>query len=708
MAPAGLSYTANVFGAPASALNLSAGSYLAAIPSAGSALAAALPAGNAQWSASAWVNCPAPPTNAAVLEWGAAGDGQGISPQTAALIVSSGEPAPSGGIVATLAGSGNTGSADGPGASASFYLPSSIALMPSGDSVVIADQYNHRIRLVTLSGLVSTLAGSGNGAFADGVGVEASFYYPWGVAVIPSNGVVVVSDQWNGRIRLISPAGVTSTLAGSSTGGSADGIGTAASFNALFGLAVNPANNNIYVADTGNNILRLVTYPDGVVTTLAGSGDPTFADGAGAAAGFNNPTDVAFIASSGLIVVADQLNNRVRLVSLAGVVTTLVGSGSAAFADGTGTAASFSSPGGVAVVSAAGLIAVGDSNNNRIRLVTPQGVVTTLAGSSNAAFADGVGTAASMSGPSGLVLDLSGSSLIVADQFNNRIRTISLPLSAALPACDSTWHHVALTYAPAPYAPFALSAYLDGALVSQQNATIMLPPASSSTLRVGWSGSLATNGGSIFTGALSELRIYNRTLSSPEVLVLSQTVSVPTPVVVVEQSCSVTSAAIPSGSGLFFLPAAASGAGLDLIVTDAATCAARAAAGTGVRQCNVTGPSFLASDNSTVLFTLGTAASLNMRATEQLSCVAAATAAATTPVSGLTTILGGDTSVDIASAHITASAVVVATLTLVTGDTAFACAPAVATLISPGVGFTILLQQPCATPQTFAWIVASL
>ena len=106
--------------------------------------------------------------------------------------------------------------------------------------------------------------------------------------------------------------------------------------------------------------------------------------------------------------------------------------------------------------------------------------------------------------------------IVVADTGNQRIRLISVPLT--LPACDVTWHHVALTY----FASASISAYIDGALTLQQSTTVTLPTASASTLRIGWSGNLTTNGGSLFAGTLSELRIYNRTLSASEVVALSQ------------------------------------------------------------------------------------------------------------------------------------------------------------------------------------------
>ena len=212
--------------------------------------------------------------------------------------------------------------------------------------------------------LVTTLAGqTTTAAFADGTGAVARFDNPTGVAVT-STGDIVVSDTNNHRIRLVSPTGVVSTLAGQTTAGSADGTGAAASFNNPRGVAVIPSTGDIVVADTFNNRIRLVT-PGGVVTTLAGQ-TFGFADGTGAAASFKNPAGVA-VTSTGDIVVADSGNNRIRLVTPGGVVTTLAGLTSG-FANGTGAVALFSYPIGVAVTSTGDIVVV-DYLNHLIRLI---------------------------------------------------------------------------------------------------------------------------------------------------------------------------------------------------------------------------------------------------------------------------------------------------------------------------------------------------
>jgi sugar lactone lactonase YvrE len=228
------------------------------------------------------------------------------------------------GVVTTLAGSTSAGSGDGTGSAAGFNSPSGVAVDASGN-VFVADSGNNKIRKITPAGIVTTLAGSGAYGSADGVGRSASFYGPVGVAV-DASGNVYVADQTNNEIRKITPAGVVTTLAGSIAAGSADGTSSAASFNNPSGVAVD-ASSNVYVADTGNNEIREIT-PAGVVTTLAGSGAYGSADGTGSSASFNDPFGVA-VDASGNVYVADIYNFEIRKITPAGVVSTVVGSGSA-------------------------------------------------------------------------------------------------------------------------------------------------------------------------------------------------------------------------------------------------------------------------------------------------------------------------------------------------------------------------------------------
>ncbi len=326
------------------------------------------------------------------------------------------------GVVTTLAGTaGTSGSTDGTGAAARFYKPSGVAVDGAGN-LYVADQFNYTIRKVTATGVVTTLAGTASAAGgADGTGAAARFAQPFGVA-IDSTGNVYVADQYT--IRKITAVGVVMTLAGAANkSGSADGTGAAARFYQPFGVAVDSA-GNVYVADKNNRTIRKVTAA-GVVTTLAGAALASGStDGTGTMARFNFPHEVA-VDSAGNVYVADQLNHSIRKVTAAGVVTTLAGAaGTSGSTDGAGTAARFNRPSGVAV-DGAGNIYVADQLNDTIRKITTAGVVTTLVGTAGmSGSADGMGAAARFSRPSGVAVDSTGN-LYVTDQFNNTIRKVT-------------------------------------------------------------------------------------------------------------------------------------------------------------------------------------------------------------------------------------------------------------------------------------------
>ena len=264
---------------------------------------------------------------------------------------------------------------------------------------------------------VRTFAGSSSG-YADGIGTSARFSSPHGMAV-DAAGNIYVADAGNHCIRKISPNGVSTTFAGSTNSGYADGIGANAQFNSPSGVAVD-AWGNVYVADSDNHCIRKIS-PDGVSTTLAGSTNSGYADGTGTNAQFDNPTGVA-VDAAGNVYVVDQNNHRIRQISPNGVVRTLAG-GSPGYADGTGANAQFRNPSGVAV-DAMGNVYVADFLNHRIRQVSPDGVVRTLAGSGSPGSVDGIGANAQFYNPIRVAVDASGN-VYVADWFNNRIRKIT-------------------------------------------------------------------------------------------------------------------------------------------------------------------------------------------------------------------------------------------------------------------------------------------
>ena len=330
--------------------------------------------------------------------------------------------------VSTLAGSATAGSGNGTGAAASFSNPYALAVDGAG-TVFVADKDNHLIRQVTAAGVVTTLAGSTNG-FADGAGAAAKFFVPLGIALDVA-GTLYVADGGNQRIRKVTPAGVVTTLAGSGSPAFADGTGAAASFFGPCGLAVDPT-GNVFVADQTNHRLRLVT-PAGVVSTIAGSGTATFADGTGSAASFNYLAGIAV--DGGDVWVADESNNRIRKVTATGAVSTLAGSATPnPLTDGIGAAATFNHPQGIALDKSLNAY-VADTNHSVIRVVSASGVVTTLAGTGTASFADGAAAMAGFSGPGGIAVD-AARNVYVADSGNNRIRKIT---SVGLGQLAVTW-----------------------------------------------------------------------------------------------------------------------------------------------------------------------------------------------------------------------------------------------------------------------------
>ncbi len=326
--------------------------------------------------------------------------------------------------VTTPAGlAGNSGSADGTGSQARFLLPAGVTVDAAGHAYV-ADTFNHVIRRVSPSGVVTTLAGTaGTRGTADGAGAAARFALPQGITA-DAVGTLHVADTDNHAIRKVTPAGVVTTLAGlPPERGSTDATAVAARFSGPSGVAIDAA-GTVYVADGGNHTIRRVTA-DGVATTLAGlAGASGSADGTGAAARFFLPSGVA-VGGDGTLYVADTANCTIRRVTPAGVVSTLAGSAAACgFADGTGSAARFANPEGVAV-DGAGTVYVADTYNHAVRRITPAGVVTTLAGlAGSPGSADGTGSAARFAYPDGVAVDGAGS-VYVADTENHTIRHIT-------------------------------------------------------------------------------------------------------------------------------------------------------------------------------------------------------------------------------------------------------------------------------------------
>jgi sugar lactone lactonase YvrE len=338
-------------------------------------------------------------------------------------------------MVTTFAGSASgstdSGYADGTGPAARFREPHGITIDSAGN-LYVADTGNSNIRKITPAGVVTTFAGSTVGGFAgigdaDETGAWAHFNQPRGIT-IDSAGTLYVADTGNHKIRTITPAGQVTTFAGDGTPGATDGTGTAARFNEPHGITVDSAGTILYVADTNNNNIRKILISTGEVTTFAGStsglwNDYGDTDALGTAARFRYPKGIT-VDSAGILYVADTGNNKIRKITPAGQVTTFAGSGLIASSDGMGTAARFNNPCGI-TVDRSGTLYVANTKNNRIRKITPAGMVTTIAGDESFYANDGKGGYASFYNPYGITIDSAGT-LYVADTGNHKIRKITL------------------------------------------------------------------------------------------------------------------------------------------------------------------------------------------------------------------------------------------------------------------------------------------
>jgi sugar lactone lactonase YvrE len=336
------------------------------------------------------------------------------------------------GMVSTLAGTaGVLGSADGIGVAARFNQPQGIAADSAGN-VYVADTGNNTIRKVTPAEVVSTFAGKVEVAgSADGPGAAATFRAPQGVAT-DSAGNVYVPDTGNSTVRRITPAGVVITFVGrAGSYGIADGVGSAANFGFPNGIATDNIGNS-YVTDfiyspgsnSGTSYIRRIT-PNGAVTTLAVQ--TGFCGSASALGTTAIPGELGGIVtdSSGNIYFAEMTNNVICRFTQAGELSTLAGEyGVSGSADGFGAAASFSSPSGLAMDSSGNLF-VADTGNNTIRKVSATGLVSTVAGTAGVmGSADGIGVAARFNQPQGIAADSAGN-VYVADTGNNTIRKVT-------------------------------------------------------------------------------------------------------------------------------------------------------------------------------------------------------------------------------------------------------------------------------------------
>ncbi len=333
------------------------------------------------------------------------------------------------GVISTVAGNGTLGfSGDGgPALNAQFGYLNNLTVDSSG--VIYASDSNRCVRKVALNGTITTVLGNGTQFGGDGgPATSAILYNPYG-AVPGSGGSLYVVDYGNARIRKVAPGGAIATIAGNGASGySGDGgPAVSAQLNGPIDVAEDPS-GNLYIADYGNHTIRKVDT-GGIISTFAGTGVPGFAGDGGPAisAQLKYPMGLA-VDAAGNVYIADTFNYRIRRVTPAGVISTVVGTGTSGYSGdgGLATGAKLRGPTGLAFDSAGNLY-FSDQYNHCVRKVTPAGIISTAAGVCGASGYSGDGgpaTLAHLNNPYGAAIDGSGN-LLIADDGNARIRKVA-------------------------------------------------------------------------------------------------------------------------------------------------------------------------------------------------------------------------------------------------------------------------------------------
>jgi len=332
-------------------------------------------------------------------------------------------------LIKTVAGTGTAGYSGDEGAATSALLnyPFGVSVDASGN-IFIADCDNHRIRKVDTVGTITTVAGNGTAGYSGDTGpaTSANLNYPTGVFV-DGAGNIFIADYYNHCIRKVDVTGIITTVAGTGTAGySGDtGLATSANLNYPTGVFVDGA-GNIFIADYYNHCIRKVDVT-GTITTVAGTGTAGYNgdDISATSANLYYPYGVC-VDSSGNIFIADRENHRIRKVDTSGTITTVAGTGTAGYSGdgGSATSALLNYPFGVCV-DASGNIFIADRENHRIRKVDTSGIITTVAGTGTAGYNgdDISATSANLYYPYGVCVDSSGN-IFIADCSNNRIRKV--------------------------------------------------------------------------------------------------------------------------------------------------------------------------------------------------------------------------------------------------------------------------------------------
>jgi sugar lactone lactonase YvrE len=344
--------------------------------------------------------------------------------------------------ITTIAGNGTTGfSGDGGLAtSAQMNGTNGIAFDALGN-IYFCDVFNNRIRKISPSGTITTVAGDGSITYAgDGVLATATGLFNPDRITLDAAGNLFIADQYNYCIRKVNPSGIITTVAGTgSVFYNGDGIpATTANLFNPSGIVVDAA-GNLYIADVQNHRIRMIDA-SGIITTIAGNGTSGFSGDGGLAtsAQLDAPYSMTFD-GAGNLYIADYFNNRIRKVNTAGIITTVVGNGVGGYGGdgGPATAAALNLPTEVAFDSNGNMF-IADKSNNRIRVVNTAGIITTLAGNGTSGYnGDNIqASLAELNLPFFVICDAAGD-VYIGDSFNNRIRKVTMPQCTGIISASS-------------------------------------------------------------------------------------------------------------------------------------------------------------------------------------------------------------------------------------------------------------------------------
>ena len=362
------------------------------------------------------------------------------------------------GTIFTYAGNGSVGYTGDGGAATSAslsYSVTSVAINSLTSDLYIADTVNNVVRMVTKStGIISTVAGTGVAGYGGdkGPATKATLSIPGGVVYDPITGNIYIADSGNNVIRMITKStGIITTVAGNGNYGySGDGgLALSASIEPA-GCAVDPITGNLYIVSQWNAVVRMITTSTGIITTVAGNDNGNFTGGSRPAtsAGLSYPSGVAVEAATGNFYIADTGNNIIRMVTKStGIISTIAGKVSGVSGDNAGytgdggqaVLAKLNAPLGVVVDMISGNVYIADTGNNVIRMITKStGIITTVAGNGNFGYNGDGGRAISamLSFPGGVAFDASSGTMYIADTGNNVIRGVIG--SASAPSDPST------------------------------------------------------------------------------------------------------------------------------------------------------------------------------------------------------------------------------------------------------------------------------